>query len=136
MISILLLSVARILLPLAFLVAAHLLFRGHNLPGGGFVAGLMTAAALILQFVAADRRVAMIGLPSRPENLIWLGLGVAATDSAASLLLGYPLLTHTTFSFTVPVLGYFKLSTAMFFDFGVFLVVTGVTLTILIAIEE
>jgi len=134
--SILLRSVARIILPLAFLVAAHLLMRGHNLPGGGFVAGLMAASALILQFVATERRTAGSGLPQRPETLIWLGLLLATGTALASLLLGFPLLTHTTFAIDLPVLGHSDIATAMFFDIGVFLVVSGITLAILIAIED
>lgn len=136
MTSILLRSVARIILPLAFLVAAHLLMRGHNLPGGGFVAGLMAASALILQFVATDRSSAESGLPRRPETLIWLGLLVATGSAIASLLLGFPLLTHTTFAIDLPLLGHVEIATAMFFDIGVFLVVSGITLAILIAIED
>jgi len=136
MTSPLLRSVARILLPLALLVAAHLLLRGHNLPGGGFVAGLMTAAALILQFVAADRGVAARGLPCRPETLIWLGLVFAGGTAVASLPLGYPLLTSAFWHLELPLLGHVEIATALLFDLGVYCVVTGVTLTILIAIEE
>jgi multicomponent K+:H+ antiporter subunit A len=136
MISPLLQSVARALLPLALLVAMDLLLRGHNLPGGGFVAGLMTAAALILQFVATDRRVAERGLPCRPETLIWLGLACAGGTAVAALLLGYPLLTSAFGHVEVPLLGHFEASTAFGFDLGVYFVVTGVTLAILIAIEE
>jgi multicomponent K+:H+ antiporter subunit A len=136
MISPLLQSVARVLLPLALLLAAHLLFRGHNLPGGGFVAGLMTAAAIILQFVAAERRVAHRAIPYSPETLIWVGLLFAAGTGVGSLLLGYPLLTSTFGHVHVPLLGEFEGSTAFFFDLGVYFVVTGATLAILIAIEE
>jgi multicomponent K+:H+ antiporter subunit A len=121
MISPLLQTVARALLPLALLVAVDLLLRGHNLPGGGFVAGLMTAVALILQFVAADRRVAERGLPCRPETLIWVGLACAGGTAVGALLLGYPLLTSAFGHVEVPLLGHFEASTAF---------------AILIAIEE
>ena len=78
MISILLNSVARIILPPALLIAAYLLFRGHNLPGGGFIAGLLTAAAFVLQYVAAGREQVARSLPVRSDLLIALGLALAA----------------------------------------------------------
>jgi multicomponent K+:H+ antiporter subunit A len=136
MISILLDSVARIILPPALLVAAYLLFRGHNLPGGGFIAGLLTAAAFVLQYVAAGReRVARV-LPVRPDLLIGLGLALAALTGVGAQAGGYPFLTSTYGHLDVPVLGEFESSTAFLFDLGVYLVVTGITLRILLAIEE
>jgi len=136
MISILLDSVARIILPPALLVAAYLLFRGHNLPGGGFIAGLLTAAAFVLQYVAAGReRVARV-LPVRPDLLIGLGLALAALTGVGAQAGGYPFLTSAYGHLDVPVLGEFESSTAFLFDLGVYLVVTGITLRILLAIEE
>jgi multicomponent K+:H+ antiporter subunit A len=129
-------SVARLLLPPALLYAAHLLFRGHQLPGGGFVAGLMTAAAIILEYVAAERRVADSGLPFRPETLIAAGLALAAATGAGALLLGYPFLTSTFAHTHIPILGEIEYSTVLLFDVGVFLLVAGVTVSILLAIEE
>ena len=136
MISPLLQVVARALLPLALLLSVHMLLRGHNLPGGGFVAGLMTASAIILQFVAAPRRVAARALPCHPTTLLWLGLTVAVLSAVGPILLGLPLLTQTFGGVAVPVVGYVKQSTAMIFDVGVYLVVTGVTVTILVSFEE
>ena len=135
MISPLLQSVARILLPPALLLSATLLFRGHQLPGGGFVAGLTTAAAVILQYVAAERRIVERAVPFRPMVLIWVGLALAVATAIAALLLGHPLLTSTFVHVDMPLLGHFELSSTFCFDLGVYLVVTGVTLTILLAIE-
>ncbi|MCK6554125.1 hypothetical protein L6Q96_06010 [Candidatus Binatia bacterium] len=129
-------TAARAILPIALLLSVHMLVRGHNLPGGGFVAGLMTASALVLQFVAAPRRLVERALPCTPTTVLWLGLAVGLASTLAPLLLGHQLLTHTFGGIAVPVLGYFKQSTAMLFDIGVYLVVTGATLTILIAIED
>jgi len=129
-------TVARAILPIALLLSLHMLVRGHDLPGGGFVAGLMTASALILQFVAAPRRIAERALPCRPVTLLWLGLAVAVGSAVGPLVLGHPLLTHTFGGVGVPVLGYVKQSTAMIFDIGVYLLVTGITVAILAAIEE
>jgi multicomponent K+:H+ antiporter subunit A len=136
MISILLNSVARILLPPALLIAAYMLVRGHQLPGGGFIAGLVTAAAFVLQFVATGRTPVARRLPVRPEVLVALGLALAAVTGLGAQLAGQPFLTSTYGHADVPLLGHFEASTASFFDLGVYLVVTGVTLEILLAIEE
>ncbi len=136
MISPLLNSVARIILPPALLVAAYLLFRGHNLPGGGFIAGLLTAAAFVLQFVASGREPVARMLPLNPDLLLASGLALATLTGVGAQLFDYPFLTSTYGHLDVPVLGDFESSTAFFFDLGVYLVVTGVTLRILLTIEE
>jgi multicomponent K+:H+ antiporter subunit A len=129
-------TVARVILPPMLLVAAWLLLRGHNQPGGGFIAGLMTAAAFVLQYVATDRGRAGDALPFRPALLIPIGLALATTTGLGALLAGQPFLTSAIAHAHVPLLGELHLSTAVLFDLGVYLVVTGVTLTILLAIEE
>lgn len=134
--SIQLSTIARLILPPALVYAAYILFRGHNLPGGGFCAGLMTAAAIILQYVASERREIEENAPVRPDGLIALGLGLAAATGLGAMLLSFPFLTSTFTHFYVPVLGEFESSSALFFDLGVYFVVTGVTLSILLTIEE
>ncbi len=129
-------TVARVILPPMLLVAAWLLLRGHNQPGGGFIAGLLTAAAFVLQYVATDRRSAAHALPFRPSLLIPLGLALATATGLGAQLKGYPFLTSAVGHAAVVVLGELHLSTAVLFDLGVYLVVTGVTITILLAIEE
>lgn len=136
MTSPLLQTVARAILPVALLLSVHMLVRGHNLPGGGFVAGLMTASALILQFVAVPRHLVERALPCAPPALIWVGLGVAALSALGPLLIGHELLTQTFGGIALPIVGEVKQSTALLFDVGVYLLVTGTTLTILIAIED
>jgi multicomponent K+:H+ antiporter subunit A len=136
MISILLNSVARIILPPALLITAYLLFRGHNLPGGGFIAGLLTAAAFVLQYVAAGRAQVARVLPVRSDLLIALGLALAALTGIGAQAVGYPFLTSTYGHLDVPGLDEFESSTAFLFDLAVYLVVTGITLRILLAIEE
>lgn len=134
--SLLLQTIARIVLPPALLFAVYLLSRGHNMPGGGFVAGLMVASAVILQYVAGGRHSAN-GVPAfDPKKLIPIGLVVALGAGIVPMLLSYPFLTSTFTYVDVPVLGNFELASAMVFDIGVFLVVAGVMLTILLAIEE
>jgi multicomponent K+:H+ antiporter subunit A len=134
--SLLLQTISRVILPPALLYAVYLLFRGHNLPGGGFVAGLMTAAAIILQYVASERRSIEDNSPMRPEGLIALGLAFAVLTGIGSMLFSYPFLTSTFAHVHVPVLGDVELTSALFFDLGVYFVVTGITLSILLAIEQ
>ena len=122
---------ARLLLPLALLLALYLLLRGHNAPGGGFVAGLLTSAALILQYIAHGRRWAAARL--RLVYLRWAGAGVAlaVVTGIASWLFGAPFLTSAIVHWQVPLIGEIELASAMLFDSGVYAAVVGVTLLIL-----
>lgn len=123
---------ARILLPIALLVAAFLFLRGHNQPGGGFVAGLVTAVALILQYLANGAAWSQARPPTDPQPAIGLGLLVAGLTGLGSLALGYPYLTSAHGHLHVPLIGDLELASAMLFDLGVYLTVVGSTLLILI----
>jgi multicomponent K+:H+ antiporter subunit A len=124
----LLAATARLLLPLAVLLAIHLYLRGHNAPGGGFSAGLVLALALMLQFIAHGA----VGRDA--QALIGWGLLVAGATGAASLLFGAPFLTSTYAYLTLPVLGAVPLASAAAFDLGVLLTVVGATLVALTSI--
>jgi len=128
----LLATLARLLLPLALLAAIFLFLRGHNLPGGGFIAGLVTAAALIVQYLANGVAWTHARLPWNLHALVGLGLLAATLTGLASLAFGYPLLTSTFGHWRWPVVGEIELASAMAFDLGVYLVVVGATLLILI----
>jgi multicomponent K+:H+ antiporter subunit A len=123
----------RPLLPLALAVALYLFLRGHNLPGGGFVAGLVAAVALILQYLASGAHFAALRLP-RPEPFLALGLLLAAGTGLASLLFGRPFLTSAHGQVSLPWLGDLPLASALVFDLGVFFVVVATVLTILTAL--
>jgi multicomponent K+:H+ antiporter subunit A len=125
-------SLARLVLPLTLLMAVFILLRGHNLPGGGFIAGLITAIALILQYLANGVAWTRERLPGRMQPLIGAGLLIATLVGLVSFLLGYPFLTTTFGHFDWPLVGEFELASAMIFDLGVWLVVVGATLLILI----
>jgi len=124
-------QMTRFLLPLALLVSAFLFLRGHNAPGGGFIAGLVTAVALILQYMANGTAWTQQQwrLPFHP--LIAGGVLIAAATGAASLLLNHPFLTSTFGHVGLPVVGEFELASAMVFDLGVYLTVVGVIMLIL-----
>ncbi len=125
-------SLTRLLLPLALLASIFIFLRGHNLPGGGFVAGLITAVALIMQYLANGVAWTQTRLPWNLRLLIGLGLLIATFTGLASLAFSFPFLTSTFGHLHWPVVGEFELASAMAFDLGVYLVVVGATLLILI----
>ncbi|SDI46459.1 multicomponent K+:H+ antiporter subunit A [Pseudomonas flavescens] len=124
-------SIARILLPMALLVSAFIFLRGHNLPGGGFIAGLITAIALILQYVAHGVEWTQRRMPWSFHSIAGLGVMIAALTGLGSLAFGAPFLTSAFDHFHLPLIGEFELATALFFDLGVYLAVVGSTLLIL-----
>lgn len=126
----------RLLLPIAGVIAAYLFMRGHNEPGGGFVAGLVVAIALIAQYMVAGAQWVEAHLELNPLRFIGVGLTVAVLTGAGAMVLGYPFLTSHTTHFTLPVVGDVHLPTATFFDIGVFSVVLGSTLLILVALAH
>ncbi len=125
-------TVARLLLPLALLVSVFVFLRGHNLPGGGFVAGLVTAVALILQYLANGVTWTQERLPGDLHPAIAWGLLIAALTGLCSVALGYPFLTSAHGHVHLPLVGDLELASAMAFDLGVYLAVVGATLLILI----
>jgi multicomponent K+:H+ antiporter subunit A len=124
-------TLTRILLPLALMVAAFILLRGHNQPGGGFIAGLITAVALIVQYLANGAAWTHQRMASDNHPLIAWGLGIATFTGLASWAFDHPFLTSTFGYMNWPVVGKFEFASAMAFDLGVFLVVVGATLMIL-----
>ncbi|TBV06757.1 monovalent cation/H+ antiporter subunit A [Phytopseudomonas dryadis] len=124
-------SIARVLLPLALLVSAFIFLRGHNLPGGGFIAGLITAIALILQYVAHGVEWTQRRLPWSFHSIAGLGVMIAGLTGLGSLAFGFPFLTSAFDHFHIPLLGEIELASALFFDLGVYLAVVGATLLIL-----
>ncbi|MDP1704623.1 MAG: monovalent cation/H+ antiporter subunit A [Sulfurimicrobium sp.] len=123
---------ARLLLPLALLVSVFVLLRGHNLPGGGFIAGLITAVALIMQYLANGVAWTHARLPAHTHPLIAAGLAIALVTGLASWAFGHSFLTSAFGHFALPLIGEIELASAMAFDLGVYLVVVGATLLILI----
>ena len=123
--------VSQALLPLALLVSVYIFFRGHNLPGGGFVAGLITAVAMILQYVAQGVDWVKPRLRLEYSSLIAAGILLATATGVASWLFDRPFLTSWFDYFTIPLLGEIELASAIAFDLGVYLTVVGATLLIL-----
>jgi len=126
----------QLLLPVAAVFALHLLLRGHNEPGGGFVAGLVVAIALIAQYMVGGTR----WIESRTDlQLIrWIawGLLIALMTGLGAIALGHPFLTTHTAHVALPGLGLLHLPSAAIFDVGVFAVVVGSSLLLLTALAH
>lgn len=130
--SVILVTATRYLLPLLLLFSLFLLLRGHNEPGGGFVGGLVAAAALALYALATSVTEVQRVLRLELRTLIGIGLSTALVAGLLGSLAGMPFLTGVWSSQPVPVIG--KLGTPLLFDVGVYLVVIGVTLKILLTL--
>jgi multicomponent K+:H+ antiporter subunit A len=123
--------ISQALLPLALLVSFYIFLRGHNLPGGGFIAGLITSIAIIQQYIAHGVEWVKPRVKVDYQNLIALGVLIAAFTGVASWGFGYPFMTTWFDYFDIPVIGEIELASALIFDLGVYLTVVGATLLIL-----
>ncbi len=121
----------RPLLPLLLAVAVYVFLRGHNAPGGGFIAGLITSVAFILQYMAAGTTFASARLSADYVKMLGAGLAIAALTGLASLAFSRPFLTGAFSHFHRPLIGAFELASAMAFDLGVWLVVVACVLLVL-----
>lgn len=123
---------ASVVLPVALVFTVYIFMRGHNLPGGGFIAGLITAVALVLQFMAMGQARAelLMRAESGRRFVRWIGagLGIAGLTGVGAFVLGRPFLTSAFGHPVVPVLGELPLASAALFDLGVYLTVVGSTL--------
>ncbi|WP_193162294.1 MnhB domain-containing protein [Microbulbifer hainanensis] len=135
--SIVLQGTTRLLVPLLLLFSVYMLLRGHNLPGGGFIAGLIAAAAFILCALAWDIRTARAALRISPARLAAGGALLAALSGVPGALWGNPPFTGL-WLFIGGGAGDkgLPLSTVLLFDVGIYLAVLGAVLTLFFALEE
>jgi multicomponent K+:H+ antiporter subunit A len=121
-----------LVLPLALVFTLYIFMRGHNLPGGGFIAGLITAVALVLQFMALGqvRAESMLRAQVGRRFVRWIGSGlsIAGLTGVAAFVWSRPFLTSAHGHPHVPLLGELPLASAALFDLGVYLTVVGSTL--------
>ena len=127
----------RLLFPVMLLVAAFLLLRGHDLPGGGFSAGMVVAIAVILQYMVGgiewtEDRLSWL----RPRVWIGAGLLLSVGTGVAAWAFGRPFLTSYFAYFELPVIGKVPAASALVFDIGVFALVVGATLLMLVALAH
>lgn len=118
-------TVTRLLLPMTLIFGIYILLRGHNVPGGGFIAGLIIASALMTQYLALGIDASERALRVPTHGAIALGLFLALGTGLGSVLLGYPFLTSAFTHIHLPVVGDIEVASAMLFDLGVFFVVMG-----------
>lgn len=129
---ILMVVIARLLLPLALMVGLYLFLRGHNQPGGGFIAGLVVSVALILQYIAAGIGATQARMKLDYHPMIAVGLLVAGITGVGAWLWGYPFLKSWYGYFEMLGLSKFELASAALFDVGVFLTVVGAVMLALV----
>jgi len=127
---------AQLVLPFTVLLAVFLYLRGRNQPGGGFIGGLVLAIGLLLQHVAHGQ--AWVAQRASTDLRGWLGWGllIAAATGAASWAFGAPFLTSTYDYPWLPGIGGVPLASASAFDLGVFVVVVGAAMVMLLSIAR
>jgi multicomponent K+:H+ antiporter subunit A len=133
---ILLASISQSLLPLALLVSFYIFLRGHNLPGGGFIAGLVTAIAFILQYIAHGSNWIAERLTINYRKIIASGIAIALFTGVGSWFFDRPFMTTWFEYFDIPFIGKIELASALVFDLGVYITVVGATLMILGSLGE
>lgn len=122
---------ARLLIGLFLVFSVYVLLRGHNMPGGGFIGGLIGAAGLVLYGFAAGVGEARAALRVDPRSIGIVGMALALGSGLASGLFGRDPFTGLWF-----MVGDLPLSSVLIFDIGVYLAVLGAILTLVFALEE
>ncbi len=129
-------TLTRLLFPLMLMVAVFIFLRGHNLPGGGFIAGLIASVALISQYLANGIDWTNERLKVNMHLVIGTGLLIATVTGLVPMLLGFPFLTTAFTYLNWPVVGTFEIASAIAFDLGVFLTVVGSSVMILVELGK
>ena len=127
--NIILETVAKVALFIVIAFSFFLFFAGHNEPGGGFIAGLMSTAALVLIYIVFGERVLREALPICYRKLAVVGLIFGIGYGFVPMLIGEPFLTQYFEYFNLPILGKTELTTALIFDLGVYFTVVGAAMT-------
>ncbi len=126
----------RFLFPIACLVGVYIFLRGHNEPGGGFVAGLVVSIALLMQYMASGFAWAQRKQTVEYHSMIGLGVIIAGLTGAGAWLAGRPFLTSAFGYVNLPPIEEFELATAALFDLGVFLAVLGAVMLTLYSLSR
>ena len=133
---VILITATRYLVPMLLLLSAFLLFRGHNLPGGGFIGGLVAAATFILHSLAFGVEDTRRLLRINPLVLTGTGLLIALGAGIFGLATGQPFMTGAWEILHLGTAEGVHIGTPVIFDVGVYLVVVGATLTIILSLAE
>jgi len=128
--------IVRVVFHSVLVLAAYLLFAGHNQPGGGFIAGLVAGTAFGLRYGSGGIDAVRAGVRVRPWTLLGIGMFFTTTTALVPLILGGQLLEHAKVSLNLGPLGAPKVTSALPFDTGVFFVVIGMVLMLFEAFGE
>lgn len=133
--SIILQSIVRLLIFFINTLALYLMLQGHNNPGGGFIAGLVSAISIVLLNFSFD--IDEVKKVIRIDPVLLAGIGLVLAYGSASIPMAFdlPYLKHSFIHLHIPMLGEIHLGTPLIFDFGVYLVVVGVTCKILMTLS-
>jgi len=139
-------TTARVVVPIILVVAIALFLQGHNLPGGGFIGGVLTVTAFALVYVAYDLDYLESGVLDRTvdervgifehrtvtayRRLFTFGLVVTAGSGIVAMLAGAPFLSQTFDYLHLPLYGEVEVASALVFDIGIYCAVVGGLLTI------
>lgn len=130
-------AVISLLFILVNIISVYLLLRGHNFPGGGFIAGLVTGISFILLGLVRGWTELQRELPLPPLRLATFGVMLAILTGAAPMLFGKPFLTQTMIHLPhIPFFGELHIGTPFLFDFGVFLLVSSITVKLVIVLAR
>jgi multicomponent Na+:H+ antiporter subunit B len=132
--TLILASVIRILIPVFLVFAVYMFFRGHNMPGGGFIAGLVASIPYMVHTMAFGSNKTREEYKIKPMFMAGIGLFIAALSALFGILQGFPVMTALWMETELPIVG--KIGTPTFFDIGVFFVVMGVVLKITFLLTE
>lgn len=134
--SIILVQVSRCVFIFLNILAVYLFLKGHNEPGGGFIAGIATALSFVLISVAINVDELKKILPFEPMKLALAGLLIAYSTCLAPVFFDLPFLFHKMIHLHVPILGDLHVGTPVLFDLGVYFVVIGVSTKIIMVFTE
>ncbi|MCU4653036.1 Na+/H+ antiporter subunit B [Roseibacterium sp. SDUM158016] len=135
--SIILNAATRLLVSLLLLFSVYMLLRGHNLPGGGFIGGLIGATGFVLYAIAQGAEATRAALRYEPQNIAMIGLGVALGAGVWAVFFDDAFFTgQWLFIGATEDDKGLPISSVLVFDIGVYLVVFGSILTLVLALEE
>ena len=134
--SLILDTTVRLVFDGAVVLSIYLLFAGHNQPGGGFVGGLVAAAAIALRYLAGGNDEVRSTLRVQPWTTLSLGLALAVVTALVPVAFGHPPLDHQAVEWQIELLGKVKATSATVFDTGVYLIVVGLVLMIFEALGD
>ncbi|MBF9043140.1 Na+/H+ antiporter subunit B [Rhodobacterales bacterium HKCCE4037] len=135
--SIILNAATRLLVSLLLVFSVYMLLRGHNLPGGGFIGGLIGSTGFILYAIAMGPKACRKALHFEPQNIAMIGLGISLAAGVFPVVMGESFFTGQWIFIGDRASGdYIPVSSVLVFDIGVYLVVFGAILTLVLALED